>query len=140
MLAERRYVIRAPRQRVWDLLAGTIVQCLPVESMQIVNDTTFVGVLNMELGPFTLPMELKVCAEAISPIDSLSTLVTARKGPLQSAIRVSFTLEASGEDTSVTCTASEAGGSALLRLLKGQQRRFSTRVFESIREGLERSC
>ncbi len=140
MLAEQRYVIQAPRQRVWDLLAGTIVQCLPAEALQVVNDTTFAGVLNIDIGPLPLRLALRICAEAISPIDSLTTLVTVSKGRLRSAFRVSFRLEDSGESTVVSCSASEAGGGMPMRLLKHQQRRFSAGIFQSIKEGLERSC
>ncbi len=141
MLAQSRYVIQAPRQRVWDLLASTIIQCLPVESMQVLNDTTFVGVLNMKIGPITMPVPLTVRAADISPMDSLTTIVTARKGPLEFSLSVSFTLAVAGESsTSVECLASDHGGSALLKPLRWYQRRFSTRIFESIHEGLERSC
>lgn len=141
VLARSQYVVLAPRQRVWDLLASTIIQCLPVEQMQIVNDTTFVGVLKLKLGLFEVPMRLNVRAADISPIDSLSTVVTATKGLFQSSFKVSFALAAAGEErTSVACTATEEGRSRWTWLLRRQQRNFSAAIFDSIRDELQRSC
>ena len=141
LLARSQYVIQAPRQRVWDLLASTIIQCLPIEQMEIVNDTTFVGILKLKLGPFEVPTRLNVRAADISPIDSLSTVVTAKKGIFESSLKVSFALQAAGEDrTSVACTASEEGRSYWMCLLRRQQRSFSARIFDSIRDELRRSC
>jgi carbon monoxide dehydrogenase subunit G len=140
-LARRQYVIQAPRQRVWDLLAGTIIQCMPVEQMQIVNDTTFRAVLKLKLGPLEVPMRLEVRAADISPIDSLCTLVKAKKGPFESALKVSFALtDASEESTSVVCTATEDGGSPWMWLLKGQQRSFAGDMFDAISAELVRCC
>ena len=140
-LAHRQYVIAASRQRVWDLLASTIIQCMPVEQMQIVNDTTFLGVLRLKLGAIEVPLRLKVRAADISPIESLATVVTVEKGVFQSSLKVTFALTEAGEkSTSVACAASEEKGSLLMRLLRRQQRSFAGQMFDSIKQELERSC
>jgi len=141
LLVRREYTIQAPQQRVWDLLASTIIQCMPVEQMDIVNETTFLAVLKLKWGFVEIPLRLKVQAVDISPIGSLSTLVTAGKGQFQASLKVSFALTAVKEDrTSVVCTATEDAGSKLMWLLKGQQRSFAGRMFDSIRQELERCC
>ncbi len=140
-LAQRQYVIQAPRQRVWDLLAGTIIQCMPVEQVQIVNDSTFRAVLRLKLGPVQVPMRLEVRAADISPIDSLCTLVKAKKGPFESALKVSFALAAaSDESTCVACTAMLESGSRWMWLLKSRQRAFAGDMFDAISAELARCC
>ena len=79
-LARRDYVLHAPWQRVWDLLASTIIQCMPVEQMEIVDDSTFHAVLKVKIGFVEVPFQLKVRAAEIDPIASLGTLVTVRGG------------------------------------------------------------
>jgi hypothetical protein len=114
---------------------------MPVEQMQIVNDTTFRAVLKFTLGPFELPMRLEVRAADISPIDSLCTQVKATKGPFESALKVSFALDAlDDERTEVVCTATEDGGSPWMWLLKSQQRAFAGRMFDAIGAELARCC
>jgi len=140
-LARRDYIIQAPRQRVWDLLASTIIQCMPVEQMQIVNDTTFLAVLRVKVGFFEMPFRLRVQAADISPIDSLSTLVTASKGIFRSSLKVSFALTPIKEDqTAIVCTAAEESGSKWTWLLRRQQRSFAGEMFDAIRAQLERTC
>ena len=141
LLARRDYIIHAPQQRVWDLLGSTIIQCMPVEQMQILNDTTFLAVLKLKLGIVEVPFRLKVQAADISPIDSLSTLVTASKGIFRSSLKVSFALTTAKEDqTGVVCTATEDTGSKWMWLLKRQQQSFAGKMFDAIRAQLERNC
>jgi carbon monoxide dehydrogenase subunit G len=140
-LARRDYIIKASQQRVWDVLPSTIIQCMPVEQMDIVNDSTFVAVLKMRFGFVEVPFRLRVQAADISPIGSLTTVVTATKSIFQSSLRVSFALAAVSEDeTSVACTATEDSGSPWMWLLKAQQRSFAGRMFDAIRDRLESSC
>ena len=109
--------------------------------MQILNDTTFLAVLKLKLGLVEVPFRLKVQAADISPIDSLSTLVTASKGIFRSSLKVSFALTTAKEDqTAVVCTATEDTGSKLMWLLKRQQQSFAGRMFDAIRAQLERNC
>jgi hypothetical protein len=114
---------------------------MPVEQMQIVNDTTFIAVLRMRFGAIEVPFRLKVQAADITPIGSLSTVVTASKGMFQSSLKVAFSLKAVNDnETSVVCTATEETGSKWMRLLKRQQQSFAGGMFDAIREQLERSC
>jgi hypothetical protein len=89
----------------------------------------------------TVPFRLRVEAAEISPIGSLTTVVTATKGVFRSSLRVCFSLTAlNEEETSVACMATQDGGSKWMWLLKRQQRNFAGRMFDSIREQLEGSC
>ena len=141
LLARSEYVLQASRQRVWDLLASTIIQCMPVEQMEIVDDSTFHALLKVKIGFVEIPFRLKVRAAEIDPIASLGTLVTVGKGRFQSSLKVGYLLAELGEErTAVTCTASEEGSSFLMRLLRAEQRKFAKRMFDAIRDDLERNC
>lgn len=140
-ITRKHYVIQAPRQRVWDLLAGAIVQCMPVEQLDMLNDTTFVAILKLKLGFAEIPFRLKIQVADICPIERLSTLVTASRGVIRSSLLVTFVLTAFSDDqTSVICTATENTGGKLMWLLKRPQRNFADRIFDGIRDRLERSC
>lgn len=140
-LAQMQYRIGAPRQRVWERLASSIVQSMPIEQMRIVNDTCFRGVLRMKLAGMEFALPIRVQAADISPEETLDALMTVKKGIVESNLKVSFVLEAAGEEsTSVRCTVVEDKASPLMALLRGQQRRFAAEMFDNIRTELERSC
>jgi len=141
LLARSDYIIQAPQHRVWDLLASSVIQGMPVEQMDIVSDTTIVAVLRVKVGFIEVPVDLKVEVADITPMQSLSTLVNASKRGIKSTLRVSFALAAVTEDeTSVACTAVEEASSPVMRLMRWQQRRFAGEIFASIKDRLERFC
>jgi len=141
LLARSNYILQAPLHRVWDLLASSVIQGIPVEQMDIVNDMTITAILKVRLGPVEVPVPVRVEVADIAPMTSLSTLVTATKGPFQSRIRVSFALASvSDDETSVDCTAVEEAGHPLMRLMRWQQRRFAGDIFRSIKGRLEQFC
>lgn len=141
LLARQEYVIGAPQARVWDLLASNVIQSIPIEQMDVVNDTTMKAILNFRVGFIEVPMPVRVDVADISPMESFTTVVTASKAGLRSVLRVAFRLAAvSDEQTSVTCTVVEEAGNPITRLLRWQQRKFAGEIFSTVRERLERAC
>lgn len=141
LLARTDYVVEAPQQRVWDLLPATIIQCMPIEQMEILDDTSFLAVLRWKLGFIEVPFRLTVKVADMSPMDSLTTLVTASKGAFRSSLRVSFSLnELEEHRTAVVCTAHEDSVSKLMWLLKKYRQNFAGTMFDAIRKQLRRSC
>jgi hypothetical protein len=141
LLARHEYIISASQQRVWDLLASNVIQSMPIEQMDFLNETTLTAILNFKIGFIEVPTPVRVDVADISPIESFTTVVTASKAGLRSVLRVSFELAAVGEEqTSVTCTVVEDSGSPIMRLLRWQQRQFAGKIFGAVKDRLERSC
>lgn len=140
LLAREEYIIGASRQRVWDLLASTVIQSIPIEQMNVVNESTITAVLNFKIGFIEIPTPVRVDVADIEPNESFTTLVTASKAGLTSVLRVVFSLASLAErQTSVTCTVVEESGSPIMRLFRWQQRQFARKIFSTVRERLERS-
>ena len=140
-IAHDEYVIAAPRQRVWDLLASTIIQCMPVEQMQVLNDTTMRAVLRFRLFGIEVPLGITLRVADIVPPESFETLVTVKKAMFESSLRVSYMLHTSdGDHTRVVCAATQERGNPVFALLRTQQRAFAGEMFDSVKKELERSC
>ena len=140
VLARVDYEIAASRERVWDLLPASIIQCMPVEQMDILDESSFNAVLNVKISLLTVPFRIRVRAADIQPMTSLGTRVTVSKGGFQSSLSVSYSLFDAGEErTRISSIAKEDNPGGLMRLLRGQQRRFARQMFEAIREDLERN-
>jgi hypothetical protein len=141
LLARQEYIISASQQRVWDLLASNVIQSMPIEQMDFLNETTLTAVLNFKVGFIEVPTPVRVDITDISPIESFTTVVTARKAGFESVLRVLFELAAvADEQTSVTCTVIEESGSPVMLLMRWQQRQFAGKIFSSVKDRLERSC
>jgi hypothetical protein len=140
-LARHTCTIEASQPRVWDVLAGNVIQSMPIEQMEFLNETTLVAVLNFRALFVTVPVKLKVEVAEIAPMDSFTTLVTASRFGIGATLRVSYTLaEVADEQTSVTCTVVEESGHPLTALIRWQQRRFAAELFTALKDRLERSC
>lgn len=123
------------------MLASTIIQCMPVEQMEIVDDSTFKALLKVRIAFVEIPFQIRVRATEIDPIASLGTSVSVSKGGMRFSIKVWYFLSQIDEDsTAVASTASLEGSSGLMWLLRNQQRKFARQMFEAIRENLERNC
>jgi hypothetical protein len=141
LVARHECLINASRQRVWDALAGNVIQSMPIEQMDFLNETTLVAVLKFKLGFVAVPVPLRIEIADISPVESFTTLVKASKAGVSSVLRVTYRLAAvTDEQTSVMCDVVEESGSSLMRLLRWQQRRFAGQIFGAVKDRLERSC
>ena len=141
ILAREEYTIGAARARVWDLLASIVIQSIPIEQMNVVNDSTITAILNFKVGFIEIPVPVRVDVADISPNESFTTLVTATKLGVKSVIRVVFALSTIDErQTGVTCSVIEESGNPLMRVFRWQQRQFARSIFSAVREKLERAA
>lgn len=142
-VAQGQFIIKASRERVWELLGRTIYRCLPLEKMNVINETTACAVFRWRLGLISLPLNLKLELVDISPPDSLGSRIRVRKGMFQvAALEVTFKLRSLDKDrTEVVCTGLEQGeGTILSRLLGRKQRAFTEQMFNTIKSRLEQFC
>ena len=139
-LITQQYVLAASQFRVWDLLASSILQSMPVEQTEIVNDSTMRGILKFKFAGLTIPLNLKVEVADVSPMDSFTTLVTVAKWGTETVLRVKNELKAVGdEQIEVTSTAIVEKMPAWMVLISPMQKNFAAKMFEDIRKELTRA-
>ena len=97
-LITQNFTLAASQFRVWDLLATSILQSMPVEQTEIVNDSTMRGVLKFKFGPLTIPLRLQVEVADVSPMDSFTTRVTVNKFGVETVLRVKYELKVIDDD------------------------------------------
>jgi carbon monoxide dehydrogenase subunit G len=78
LIAERKFIINASRQRIWDLLLRATMRLMPFERCNIRSQTEFDAVLKMKVGPITLPMQVDMQIVDIIPPESLDTMLKAK--------------------------------------------------------------
>ncbi|MFC1987530.1 SRPBCC domain-containing protein [Chloroflexota bacterium] len=140
---QKQFVIEASHERVWDLVANVILQCLPLEKIDIISESAFNAVLRWKLGFVSLPMNLKGELVDISPPTSLTCMLRVEVAIMRLAVKVRIVLApvSQGKKTEVVCTAQDAGTIAILRWVMGrQQQRFAGNTFDSIKKRLEQLC
>jgi len=138
---QKQFTIEAPQNRVWELLGRGIYRCLPLEKMDIINETTFRAVLKWKLSLINIPLNVRVVLEDIFPPSLLGALIQVKKGIIDQTMKVAFSLNEVDEGkTEVICTATGKGGAILGGLLRRQQRSFTEGMFDSIKARLERFC
>jgi hypothetical protein len=139
-LITQQYVLAASQFRVWDLLASSILQSMPVEQTEIVNDSTMRGVLKFKFAGITIPLGLKVEVADVSPMDSFTTLVTVTKWGTETVLRVKNELKVVGdEQIQVNCTAIIEKAPAWMAIVSPIQKSFAAKMFADIRKELERA-
>ena len=144
-VAETRFVVEASQQRAWQVLPRVMYQCLPLEKMQIVDDRTFFADFRWAL-PFGGGPMFHLAGKFVdmSPPNSLTCILSVKKGIVQLSMKVLFGLRAVDEGkTEVACTVMEEGretGAWLNRIMRGTQRRFTGKVLGSIKARLEQLC
>ena len=139
-LIRQEFTLAASQYRVWDLLATSILQSMPVEQTEIVNDFSMRGVLKFKFAGITLPLRLQVEVADVSPMDSFTTLVTVTKWGTETVLRVKYDLKVVGdEEIQVNCAAVVEKAPAWMALVSPIQKSFAANMFEDIRKELERA-
>jgi len=77
-IGERKFVIDAPQERIWDLLLRATLRLLPFERCKIQSDTEFSAVLKMKVAFITLPMQVEMKLVDIVPPETMNTLLKAK--------------------------------------------------------------
>ncbi len=140
---QKQFVIKSSQERVWELLGRTVYRCVPLEKMNIINETTADAIFRWKLCFLRLPLDIRVQLVDISPPSFLGSKIRVRKGIFQmAALEAIFALKPiDNSNTEVTCTGIEQKGINVIgQLLRGPQRRFTEDIFNSIRSQLELLC
>ena len=139
VLAERKFTVEAPAQRVWKLLGRVIFDSLEMEKFHAIDDRNFDALLRVKLAFFDLPMQVKGVMTDITPLKSLTVRLEV-KGPggIHVNQEVSIALApANGGKTEVSCRASVERMRALLKpFLLGTMRSVSGKILGSLEERL----
>lgn len=78
LVGERKFIVDAPRQRIWDLLLRATMRLMPFERCNIRSQAEFTALLRMKVGPIKLPMQVEIKIVDIVPPDSLNTRLNAK--------------------------------------------------------------
>ena len=139
MLSRQAFELPASQMRVWDLLATTILQSLPITHSEVVNDSTMRGVLTLKFGPIALPQRIVMEVADIEPMRAFATRVTVGEGMLGAVLGVRYELAAVDDDRArVTCTAETLEAPAWMSLVRPVQARIANQMFAAVRTELER--
>lgn len=142
LIAERKFVIGASKEALWDLIGGAILNSLPgLERMEIVDETNWRASLRVKLWLLVLNMNLKGEMIDMSPPDGLGVRLSARsKGGilrLQQKVTIAFT-SVDKNKTEVACKAIGEGMGILFKLFTlGQARSFARAIFNNIEDRLK---
>lgn len=141
-LAQYRFIVPADQPKVWDLLAAAIYRQLPLEQVDIESLDHFNALLRWRLGFVSLPFHVQGKLEGVSRPDAYGCMMVVKKGPVRLSFRVIMTLKAIEKTgTEISCVAIEGPEKSLAGwLLRGQLRRFSLKMFESVAERLKQIC
>ena len=141
VLIRREFVLDAPQPRVWDLIATTILQSLPVTQTEIVNDSTLRGILRLKLGFIEWPLPLQIEVSDIVPMSRFATRVTVGEGLLRAVLNVAYELTDLEDDrTRIACCTTIEQAPRWMTLVRWQQRRFAAQMFDAVHVALERAC
>jgi hypothetical protein len=141
-IAQRHFVVGAAQTRVWDLLAMVTYQELPLEQVDIVSLDRFRALLRWRAGFIHFPFYVEgKLVDTFRP-ESYGCVIFVKKGPIQVGVKVVMLLRAVNESqTEVFCVVTEEGKRTLMSLvLRGLQRKFALKMFDSIGARLQRLC
>jgi len=100
VLVEEKFIIRFPRQAVWDFLMSDVREvllCMPgVEEVRAVDEGIYQGILRVEVGPISAVFQGNVTVEGIDKADyRASMLATGTDSKLASLAkaRIAMNLE-----------------------------------------------
>ena len=141
-LAQKDFLVNAPRERVWRLIGKVIFSVLPgLENMEILDENNFRAVLRMKL--FGLQISLKLKGEMVdmAPPESFGVklFLEGLGGLFRAEQKVSFAITPVEKDrTAVSCRAAMEDPGFLPRVfLLGQARKFAGSTFEAIEKRLQ---
>jgi carbon monoxide dehydrogenase subunit G len=142
VLAQKDFVVNAPRERVWRLIGKVVFSVLPgMENMEILDENNFRAILRVRMMGFEWPLKLRGEMTDISPPESFSVklFLEGVGGLVKAGQKVSIAMTpAEGSKTSVACKATlEEMGFLPRTLFSGQARSFARTTFEAIEKRLK---
>ena len=140
IIAQRKFVIDSPRERIWELILRAVMRLMPFEKMEIKNPRSFGALLKVKIGPITLSMQAQGDIVDIVPPESVVTVLKARGmgGLVWLNQRAIFTLTPVAEGkTEINCEVADEGMAPLLRtLLSWKVKSFTEEAFKGLEERL----
>ncbi|MDP2932230.1 MAG: SRPBCC domain-containing protein [Chloroflexota bacterium] len=119
LIAERKFVVEATPQRIWDLLLRATLRLMPFEKCYIESDTEFNAVLKLGMAFIKVPMQVNIKIVDMTPPQ---TMITALKAKGMGGLawinqKSTFVLTQAGENkTEVLCRLEAEEMAPLLRL------------------------
>lgn len=141
IVAPETFIIAANQQRVWRMLGGAIFQSLPLEQMNVVNQTTFYAILRWRLGFIDIPLDIKGKMVDVIDLHSLSSVIRVQKGIMNLGLKVTFILKPLGDnETEITCSAVEEEKRSVIGwIIARWERDFAEKIINSIGVRLQNS-
>jgi len=142
LIAERKFVIEASQERLWQLIGGVIFDSLPsLERMEITDENNWRALLRVKLGFIVLNVNLTGQMIGVIPPERLGVRLSIRgKGGiirLNQRVNIVFT-PIDETKTEVACNAVAEGVGTFFKLfLLGQARGFAGSIFDKMEERLK---
>ncbi len=77
-ITDRKFVIDATRERIWELLLRATLRLMPFERCNIRSQTEFSALLRMKIAFISLPMQVEMNIVDIVPPETLNTILKAK--------------------------------------------------------------
>jgi len=78
IIEERKFIIDASRERIWDLLLRTTLRLMPFERCNIHSQNEFSAILRVKIAFISLPMQVEIKIVDIVPPETLNTILKAK--------------------------------------------------------------
>lgn len=139
LIAERKFVIDAPVERIWDLLLRTTLRLMPFEQMNIHSQNSFSGLLRMKMAFISVPMKVEMELLDIVPPLKMNTKLKAKGmgGIAWINQKSTFSLKSVGENkTEVDAKIIAEGMAPVVRILLPKVKSFARDAFKNLEERL----
>jgi len=140
IIGERKFIIYASRQRIWELLLRATLRLMPFERCNIHSQTEFSALLRTKMAFVSLPMQVEINIVDIVPPESLGTILKAKGmgGIVWINQKSTFTLTPIDEGkTEVDCKIVAEGMASLLRMFfLPKVKSFAGDAFKNLEERL----
>lgn len=143
IIAQRQFVIVTSIQRVWDLLVRIMYQQLPLEKVDIESLDSFKAVLKLKKGFITFPFYVEGKLVDVTLLRSYGCLILLKRGPIRFGIKVTVelrTVDESKVEVSYKAMMKDGNRGIIMWLLRGQIRKFTLNMFNSIGVHLQQLC
>ena len=118
LIAERKFVVEATRERIWELLLRATLRLMPFERCNIRSETAFSALLRMKVAFISMPMDVDMNIVDIVPPETLNTELKAKGmgGLVWINQKSTFALKTvGGNKTEVTATIVAEGMAPILK-------------------------
>ena len=136
------FIIRSSPERVWDILGSVILRCLPLEKIDIADESNFSAALRVPLTFFSLSFDMR----GLLDLDPPNSMICLLQGDswwkvVSIDLKVGFTLGACETNSTLvrwSATREESKRKLVRRLLARKEKRFTEDIIDDIRKTLER--